>query len=92
MNCYKPHTFSACEYSNCGNPAICSEHMHMQHNLASRKYARVFVKSQTYENILTPECALSNGTIFKDLYMPYIPEEYMCQKEKGVRQYENMCR
>ena len=35
-------------------------------------YAKAFIFSQRYEKLLNPTIALKIGTIFKDLYKPYV--------------------
>ena len=35
-------------------------------------YAKSFIIPQEYENLLSPKSALKIGTIFKDLYRPYV--------------------
>jgi len=46
--------------------------------------ARVYVISQPYTNMYSPEEGLKRGTIFPDLYMPYINKESKFGKE-GVK-------
>ncbi|MFQ9978693.1 spore coat associated protein CotJA [Clostridium cadaveris] len=38
----------------------------------NNNYGRDFIFKQRYENLLNPMIALKIGTIFKDLYRPYI--------------------
>ncbi|MEN8078321.1 spore coat associated protein CotJA [Clostridioides difficile] len=35
-------------------------------------YAKAFIIPQKYENLLNPKTSLKLGTIFKDLYRPYV--------------------
>ena len=39
------------------------------------KYARVYIKSQSYENLFSLSDAMCAGTIFMKLYEPYKKEE-----------------
>ena len=36
------------------------------------KYAKAYIILQRYENLFQPNTALRIGTIFKDLYRPYV--------------------
>lgn len=78
-----PYVFSACEKQCGNNPAVSMDRKSLACKAASSQYARLFVVSQSYENLAKPECALRNGTLFNDLFMPYIPESCECRREKG---------
>ncbi|MBX9184015.1 spore coat associated protein CotJA [Clostridium sp. K04] len=39
------------------------------------KYAKAYIILQRYENLFQPNTALRIGTIFKDLYRPYVENE-----------------
>lgn len=82
--CDTPHIFPACGCGMNGNPAVSTQRCIGRRSVRD-KYARVHIVSQRYENIASPACALVNGTMFNDLYMPYVPCECECMKEKGCR-------
>lgn len=41
-------------------------------------YAKAFIVLQVYENLLNPTTSLKLGTIFKDLYRPYVKYDKRC--------------
>lgn len=41
-------------------------------------YAKAFIVLQVYENLLNPTTSLKLGTIFKDLYRPYVKHDKRC--------------
>ena len=47
-------------------------------NYEKNDYAKIFIVLQVYENLLNPKTALKLGTIFKDLYRPYVNHEKKC--------------
>ncbi|AYE33005.1 spore coat associated protein CotJA [Clostridium septicum] len=50
--------------------------MNIEENLIrNNEYAKAYIILQKYENLLTPATALNIGTIFRDLYRPYIESE-----------------
>lgn len=50
--------------------------MYTKENLATKtEYAKAYVKPQRYENLLPLATSLKLGTIFKDLYRPYVENE-----------------
>ncbi len=83
MSCDIPHVFPACDRRSGNNPAVCMDRKALACTTASNRYARLFVVNQRYENLAKPECALRNGTIFNDLFMPYVPEGCECRCERG---------
>lgn len=41
----------------------------------NNKYAKAYIVPQRYEKLLPPTIALKIGTIFKELYRPYVESE-----------------
>jgi len=67
-----PYIFDACAACNNGNMPN-GGCMAFPSAAGGSQYARAFVVPQTYTNIAPPDVALMQGTMFNDLYMPYIP-------------------
>ncbi len=43
--------------------------------IRNNKYAKAYIVPQRYENLLPAYTALKIGTIFRDLYRPYVESE-----------------
>ncbi|SCJ10111.1 Spore coat associated protein JA (CotJA) [uncultured Clostridium sp.] len=50
--------------------------MNTKENLIRNKeYAKAYIVLQRYENLVSIDTALKIGTIFRDLYRPYVESE-----------------
>ncbi len=83
LNYEIPYVFPACEKQSINNPAVSMRGRCCPSGPAANPYARLYVESQSFENIAKPACALKNGTVFNDLYMPYEPA--FCKKGRNVQ-------
>lgn len=70
-NISTPYTFNACKNMPARNPALNT--VRDFRKSTENPYARVFIVTQSYDNLACPGYALQNGTFFNDLYMPYTP-------------------
>ncbi|SKC87776.1 spore coat associated protein CotJA [Maledivibacter halophilus] len=60
-----------------------SEHKTKNMTMGKWQLARPYIVSQPYTNLFSLEEALKRGTIFADLYKPYINKESKFGKEEN---------